>query len=387
MESNIPIFFDKAQHIIDLNNQKKREADLRGENYNIFSILGLEKRETKLHSAFLADLLNSEGLHALNSQPLELFIKKNWAELETYDASKIEVSPEFRIGPINEDYTEGGNIDILIDIDGKLLVIENKINAIDQPNQLVRYKNYCKNKNHKLFYLTLYGHEPSEKSSGNLVSGKDYYCISYRSDILDWLKEIYPLTIAKPLIRETLSQYISTIKYLTNQNMDEKDLQNLFAIMTDYPEVVCAIKDKQWNYRLYLVTKYFIEPMKDWCNENGFNWYEDEGFRKQESINGFGIYKDGWKKIIATEFASSGFIKPYYGIWIWESEDKTQHPLLGEEPNESWPYGWEYFDKYTSWDASISKDFKEMKVFNYVKEKFEDLIKRIEPDSDKFNME
>ena len=33
---------------------------LKGENFNIFSILGLESAENKTHSAFIAELLNAE---------------------------------------------------------------------------------------------------------------------------------------------------------------------------------------------------------------------------------------------------------------------------------------------------------------------------------------
>lgn len=38
-------------------------AKLTGENFNIFQILGLQTSEVRLHSAFLAELLNSKGLH------------------------------------------------------------------------------------------------------------------------------------------------------------------------------------------------------------------------------------------------------------------------------------------------------------------------------------
>ena len=56
-----------------------------------------------------------------------------------------------------------------------------KIYAGDQPQQLFRYNNmYIKNhhnKKGKLFYLTLYGKEESDKK---LEIGKNYFCISYQ---------------------------------------------------------------------------------------------------------------------------------------------------------------------------------------------------------------
>ena len=44
-------------------------------NYNIFSVLNMERDETKLHSAIIADLLNPNGRHELGSEPLILFLK------------------------------------------------------------------------------------------------------------------------------------------------------------------------------------------------------------------------------------------------------------------------------------------------------------------------
>ena len=39
----------------------KQEKLKRGENFNIFSTLNLSKNETRLHSAFIAELLNPKG--------------------------------------------------------------------------------------------------------------------------------------------------------------------------------------------------------------------------------------------------------------------------------------------------------------------------------------
>ena len=54
---------------------QKKERQKRGEYFNIFSVLRLETKEVRLHSAFLAELLNPEGSHGLGKQFLELFKK------------------------------------------------------------------------------------------------------------------------------------------------------------------------------------------------------------------------------------------------------------------------------------------------------------------------
>ena len=93
------------------------------------------------------------------------------------------------------------------------IIIENKIYAIDQYHQLLRYNNYGKQrfpKGFKLIYLTLDGHEASKDSLGD--NEIDYHCISYKGHILNWLSKCVMLAYDKPLVRETISQYITLIK-------------------------------------------------------------------------------------------------------------------------------------------------------------------------------
>ncbi len=47
---------------------------LKGEHFNIFSILGMESAENKTHSAFIGELLNPKGSHFMGTIFLELFI-------------------------------------------------------------------------------------------------------------------------------------------------------------------------------------------------------------------------------------------------------------------------------------------------------------------------
>ena len=44
---------------------QQEEKRKRGENFNIFRVLGLSTSEVRLHSAFLAELLNPNGDHGL----------------------------------------------------------------------------------------------------------------------------------------------------------------------------------------------------------------------------------------------------------------------------------------------------------------------------------
>ncbi len=211
-------------------------AKITGENFNVFKILGSTSHELS-HSAFIGELLNPKGSHGQGSIFLKLFIdsvypqeKPDW--LKNFNQNII-CRKEVNTGIINAEYTEGGNIDLLISNNiGHAIVIENKIYAGDQPNQLVRYSYYAK-KNFKQFsilYLTLYGDE-SEEAKGELELDKDYFSISYRTTIVDWLELCKKEASSFPLLRETIIQYIYLIKYLTNLSTNHNmsnDIYNQF---------------------------------------------------------------------------------------------------------------------------------------------------------------
>ena len=96
------------------------------------------------------------------------------------------------------------------------IIIENKIFAGDQQNQLLRYYNF--DKQGILLYLTLNGNEPSEWSTNNEIqNNKDFHCISYKVFITNWLEKCIVLSKDKPKVSETIFQYLHIIKSLTNQ--------------------------------------------------------------------------------------------------------------------------------------------------------------------------
>lgn len=50
--------------------------NLKGENFNVFSILKMESKENGTHSAFLGELLNPKGSHNFKSVFLGLFLQQ-----------------------------------------------------------------------------------------------------------------------------------------------------------------------------------------------------------------------------------------------------------------------------------------------------------------------
>lgn len=207
----------------------QREIErLKGENFNVFSILKMESRENETHSAFIKELLNPIGSHLKGSLFLKLFL--NEIDDSSIDEKGASVEAEHFCGKRNDIDKEGGRIDIYIwDKKGNSISIENKIYAGDQNAQIERYCQYRKGKN-KVYYLTLYGEEPSDESKGKLIDGEDYYCISYKNVIQDWLSACIKEAADEPILRESIKQYLILIKKLT-ATMDSDKQNELISLM------------------------------------------------------------------------------------------------------------------------------------------------------------
>lgn len=206
---------------------------LSGENFNVFRILKMESKEVGTHSAFLGELLNPAGSHGMNDTFLKLFTELiGFPEFDTGGATLVV---EKYIGQIDADYLQGGRIDIYLESKGEYLFIENKIYAIDQPNQLLRYHKHKPNA--KLLYLTLNGGEYAGESD-DVQSGKHYHCLSYAEDITRWLDRCHQAAAAHPIVRETILQYIHLVNHLTgrtpNNFMKEETKQLILGDSASY---------------------------------------------------------------------------------------------------------------------------------------------------------
>lgn len=260
-------------------------AAMSGENFNVFKILNLESSEVRLHSSMLAEFLNPKGSHGQGDLFLKLFTKQ--FGINNFDTKTAHAEVEKNIGLINSEYTEGGRIDILITDGNEVhIIIENKIYAGDQKNQLLRYYNF--DTKAKLFYLTLQGDEPSKESTANIVTPDKYTAISYSMDIIDWLENCKKEAVSLPIIRETIVQYINLIKVLTNQTTKEAMKDEIKQFLFDDPEyldlidlsrdvinsIVNETKEKFIAIRNELFPKVTIVIVNDLsimiqCNEDG----------------------------------------------------------------------------------------------------------------------
>jgi len=219
---------EKIKHLLNqvgsLLKSYDKIAKATGENFNIFSVIGMESNEVKTHSAIIGELLNLKGSHGLSDKFLILFINQinlSLPENITLDLNtkNSKSTIEESIGRINEDMTEGGRVDILVfDNENNAFVIENKIYAGEQINQLGRYNKAFPNA--AILYLTLFGDKP--KSAEGLEEDLHYFIISYEVHILKWLEECLKEAVKYPMLREVICQYINLIKKLTHQTINHE---------------------------------------------------------------------------------------------------------------------------------------------------------------------
>lgn len=211
--NKLNLLLKQVKTIIDL---YEKHAELSGERFNIFSIMSMESDEVRTHSAILAELLNPKGNHSLGSKPLELFVKQMpfFKEESIVDFGSALCQKEVYVGVKDDENLEGGRVDLIVsDKTGCRIVIENKIYAPEQQNQLERY--YNKYSGAKILYLTLDGSESKQ-------SFKNYERISYEYHILNWIEACAKEAFDKPMVREVLNQYAYLIRKLTNQSKNEE---------------------------------------------------------------------------------------------------------------------------------------------------------------------
>lgn len=260
MNNNVEKLLNEIGKLVVAQNERTKERYSHGELFNVFNILGLESKEVRLHSALLAELLRPNGMSGVGNAFQKAFL----AILGLPENYIVDgrVSVELSIGTTTD--TEGGRIDIIMEDGNHAIIIENKIYARDEPAQLLRYTNFAKNNypyGYRLLYLTLDGKEASDDSA----QGCPYQCISYKNEIFKWLAECARISFDRPLVRETIRQYINLIKQLTNQSMgtlEDNKLVELVASPEHVAEYLMIINNQtaiENKIRLGFVTE--IEKM------------------------------------------------------------------------------------------------------------------------------
>lgn len=351
-ELDIQRFFREVASICALEQAQQEERNRKGENYNLFSILNIERYELK-HSALIANLLDPKGSHGCGDAFLRAFfeIALKGTAYPFESSTPPNSYTEYYTGPIAGD--TGGRIDILVESKSSHygLIIENKIYAGDQDKQLTRYDNYGKETfgadGYLLVYLTLYGYDASKESTATKSTEEvGYLRLSYAEDILRWLEQCVRLADNKPLVRESLNQYIRTIKQLTYQDMNQENIQEIIDLAVDYPEVVATLSSKRDAIAQGIRKKYIFDKLKEYADQKGW-LFDDTEIANPKGDNKICLCKEGWDGSIIIS-ADSEDKKSNYGWWInlWIGIDSkvTGAKKLAclEKQSPEYPMGWEY---------------------------------------------
>ena len=346
---DIQQFFQEVASICALEQAQQEERNRKGENYNLFSILSIERYELK-HSALIANLLDPEGSHGCGDAFLRAFFEIALKDAYPFEECTLPHSyTEYYTGPIAGD--TGGRIDILVKSSQYGLIIENKIYAGDQDKQLTRYDNYGKTTfgadGYLLVYLTLYGCDASKESTATKSAEEvGYLRLSYAEDILRWLEQCVRLAYDKPLVRESLNQYIRTIKQLTYQDMNQKNIEKIIDLAVDHPEVVATLSSNRDAIAQRIRKKYIFDKLKEYADQKGW-LFDSTEIANPKGDNKIRLRKEGWDGSIIIA-ADSEDKKSNYGWWmnLWIGIDSkvTGAKKLAclEKQSPEYPMGWEY---------------------------------------------
>lgn len=198
-------------------------------HFDVFKVLSLQYDEAKFHTPLLRHFLDPKQTHSQGAAFYRNFIKMVLPvdDQELFqDISTAHLQVKAELGTTNF-----GRLDIFIHhtypSNQFAIIIENKILANDQDNQIHRYVRYAREaleiplERLRVLYLTPILRYPSERSINAeqqqvLKNSNALISISYVDHIVPFLMNAQQ-EIKAPVVKETLHQYINTIKQICNE--------------------------------------------------------------------------------------------------------------------------------------------------------------------------
>ena len=265
----------------------------KGEYFNLINIVGKETCEVGTHTPILADLLNPFGSHGQNIRFLKIFLEKLGIEIYYNSNIKVEREKGFCITRKDESKSITGQVDICIESQDHIIVIENKIYALDQPKQLYRYFQYAYKQSQikkiSIIYLSMKDQKPSKQSFGEIVAdeeGKyfcnindqrkdiDIYVINYGDHINEWLEVIASSCSIDSNLTSGIRQYRNLIQQMTGRIGKNRD--DIKSMITDAkPIELKAINAlsrifNSSDYKGKLLYKFFEKIQNHLCLSTNF---------------------------------------------------------------------------------------------------------------------
>lgn len=296
---------------------KANESKKRGNNdYNPLKAVQNPYNEVNMHSGFIYSLLDTNGEHYQDDLFLSLFLEvlglKEWFGSTT--------NAQVR--------KESNYIDLYIFNDTKHIIIENKINAGDQPNQIATfietiYNNGVEYENIFVIFLTLHDREPNQSSrtskDNNLLweikqdskndwflESKDgektnkvgYKKVLYGDKILEWIESCQSKSGVGNIanLNYALESYKDIVQIITGKKESTMNIADFFKEAEDFELAFEIINNSDKIKETYL-QKQAIELQKELDKLSLTDWEilvgEDECkiFRSSPNTN-------WWKNVV-----------------------------------------------------------------------------------------
>ena len=330
MNDSFRLLLEKAARFHDRHEAGRREP------FNLFSVLRSEHDEVNLHSRFLAALFDHRRSPGASRENLTDFLHRFGVEDFGQDHATVD--------------REWNNIDILIcdQSSMKAVIIENKIWAADQPRQLQRYAEQMSQYERHVFYLTLDGREASQDSAGDV----DYRSISYKSDLVPWLRDCQKRAYDEPALRESVAQYLRLIGKLTGTDFSEAYMSDLKKLCLENNNLLLVhdLGEAMVEAKISLLVKLWQEiesglraQLPDLPGKSDDSNISETRIRRfvtyQRSYSGHGLYYTlDDHAMLCVEVENS----IYFGVYCEKGSGKEKYErfaasLQGWEKEDNWP--------------------------------------------------
>lgn len=359
---------------------RANESKKRGNNdYNPLKAVQNPYNEVNMHSGFIYSLLDTNGEHYQDDLFLSLFLEvlglKEWFGSTT--------NAQVR--------KESNYIDLYIFNDTRHIIIENKINADDQPNQIATFietihNNGAENErveyeNIFVIFLTLHDREPSQNSrtskdnnllweiKGEFLESKEgkigYKKVLYKNEILDWIESCQSKSGVGNItnLNYALESYKDIVQIITSKKESTMNIADFFKEAEDFEMAFEIIKNSDKIIQ-ELVKKEMCELFGD---EKFTNW----------DIEDKGNYLEIFNTLYEQQFFRYKFVLgrisggKIFGVRLYQENLPKEKGNLPQEINKHqyadtklegrWLKGWVSY----TFDYCKIKNFKDYFVKNY----------------------
>lgn len=291
--------------------KKYEEENIKnGYGNNIYSLLNAERDEVMTHEGTIYSIFQNQYNHEIKQKLFSAFMIAMDLE-EKYYYTEWDVEKEYFIGD--------GRIDLFFhSCDNTLaVVVELKIDAEDQENQLTRYYNFVKRSNYvdfEIVYLTLDGREPSEQSREGIPETYHICVRSFGEHIVKWLSACTDVFETHSIDSSLLKQYEILLKKITEETYRQQEIAKLFC---DKDSLLAGMA--------------LVEALPEVQDEIIHNFFErlKEKIEKSESISEF-YEHEIWVKVVEfwvrnTTYSVTMSIVYYdtvqYGVYYTDKND------------------------------------------------------------------